>query len=61
MSVTSLHEINYGELKGLKNAFLIDVRERNEIQSSGTIPGSLNIPSKLILCCILDQSLVVPI
>lgn len=39
-------EIGYSEFLKLKKSGLIviDVRDNNEIKSSGTIPGSLNIP-----------------
>lgn len=41
-------EINSKEYEQLKNKGItvIDVRKRTEIKLSGTIPGSLNIPSK---------------
>lgn len=43
-------EIGYTEFLKLKKSGLtvIDVRDNNEIKSSGTIPGSLNIPLKQI-------------
>lgn len=39
----------YEEVKDVPNhpeIYLIDVRNKNEVASSGTIPGSINIPSK---------------
>uniref|UniRef100_A0A8D0DQX0 Rhodanese domain-containing protein n=1 Tax=Salvator merianae TaxID=96440 RepID=A0A8D0DQX0_SALMN len=42
------HSVSYEELKKLlksKAIFLIDVREKSEIEQYGKIPGSVNIPS----------------
>lgn len=44
-SSCACREINYSELAQMKSGLvIIDVRGRNEIRASGSIPGSLNIP-----------------
>jgi rhodanese-related sulfurtransferase len=43
-------EVTVEYVKGLKNdknVLLIDVREPSELEKTGTIPGSINIPRKL--------------
>lgn len=40
----------FEEVKNIKpDVYLIDVRERNELEETGTIPHSINIPCKINL------------
>lgn len=47
--------VSYEEVKDLQNhseKFLIDVREPQELQETGIIPTSINIPRKIFFFCI---------
>lgn len=49
MSTESVKAATFEQVRALKedkNVLLIDVREPSELQESGTIPGSVNIPCK---------------
>ena len=49
---TMSDEVTFDYVKSLendKNVLLIDVREPSELEKTGRIPGSINIPCELII------------
>lgn len=52
MSSVNGGKVTFDEVKTLKDdkkVYLIDVREPSELQETGSIPGSINIPRKILL------------